>query len=154
MTSQISMPIASATILSSLTRAMLTRAEDVFDELGHFRDLGGGDGNDLLEGRAVEGDPGFQACSRVAADDFRDVGGGELGIAGILAFRGIDDEDLGADLEAGGFDAGDDFLLGGAGVGGAFKAEDHSRQLKQEIAISLSARRFLRSDFTCLGSGS
>ena len=33
-------------------------------------------------------------------------------------------------------------------------AAAHSRQLKQEIAISLSARRFLRSDFTCLGSGS
>jgi hypothetical protein len=60
----------------------------------------------------------------VAADDFGDVGGGELGVAGILAFRGIDDEDLRSDLEAGGFDAGDDFLLGGAGVGGAFKAED------------------------------
>ncbi len=30
----------------------------------------------------------------------------------------------------------------------------HSRQLKQKIAISLSVRRFLRSDFTCLRSGS
>ena len=30
----------------------------------------------------------------------------------------------------------------------------HSRQLRQEIAISLSVRRVLLSDFTCLGSGS
>jgi hypothetical protein len=35
-----------------------------------------------------------------------------------------------------------------------FTLPAHSRQLKQEIAISLSARRVLRSDFTCLGSGS
>jgi hypothetical protein len=63
----------------------------------------------------------------VAADDLGDVGGGELGVAGIFAFGGIDDEDLGADFEADGFDPSDDFFLGGARIRGAFEAEDLAR---------------------------
>ena len=39
-------------------------------------------------------------------------------------------------------------------LAGELKSPGHSRQLKQEIAISLRARRFLWSCFTCLGSGS
>ena len=39
-------------------------------------------------------------------------------------------------------------------VSDSVKVDAHSRQLRQEIAISLSVRRVLLSDFTCLGSGS
>ena len=104
--------------------ADIDRAVDIFEQLGEFRDLGGGDRHHLVERSAVERDSLPPAGGRVASDDFGDVGGGELWISGIFALGGIDDENGLAGNETSGFDARDNFLVGGAGVGGAFEAEN------------------------------
>ena len=100
------------------------RAVNVFQEFGQLCDLGGGDRDDFLEGCGVKRDAGLKAGRCVTTDDLGDVGCGEVRVARILAFRGIDDEDGFPDLEACGFDTGHDLFLGGAGVGRALEAED------------------------------
>ena len=99
-------------------------AVDVFEQLGEFGDLGGGDGDHRIESRLIEGGALFQAGGCVAADDLGNVGGAELRVAGILTLRGIDDEDGISGNPPAGFDAWDDFLRRGARVGGAFEGED------------------------------
>lgn len=50
--------------------------------------------------------------------------GGEIGVAGVLTFWGVNDVIVLADGEAAGLDPRHDFLLSGARVGGAFQADD------------------------------
>lgn len=99
-------------------------AIDVFEELGEFGDLGGADRDDFFADTGVKGDAGFQTGWGDTADEFGDVPGGESGVAGIFALGGIDDKEILSDGETTGGDTGDDFFLGGAGVGGAFEAND------------------------------
>ena len=98
-------------------------AVDVFEELAEFGDLAGTDGDDGVEGGLVESDAGGEASGGVAADDFGDIGGGKMGVAGVFALGGVDDVDGLSWGEAAGDDAGDDFFFGGAGVGGAFEGK-------------------------------
>lgn len=106
----------------------IDRAIDVFEQLGELGNLGGGDGHDLVESGSVEGVSSVHAGGGVAADDFRDVGGGELRVTGVLALWGIDNEDGVTGDQSASFDTGNDFLHRRAGVGGAFEAEDGGRR--------------------------
>jgi hypothetical protein len=99
----------------------------VFEKFGQFRNLSGGHGYNCFEGSAVEGDSGFEAGGCVTADDFGDIGCGELGIAWILAFGRVNNEDVGAGFESSFFHSRDHFLFGGSRVGGAFEAQNLSR---------------------------
>lgn len=99
-------------------------AIDVFEELGEFGDLGGADRDDFFADTGVKGDAGFQTGWGDTADEFGDVPGGESGVARVFALGGINDVEILADDETTGGDTGDDFFLSGAGIGGAFEAND------------------------------
>ena len=67
---------------------------DVFQELRHFCHLGAADWHYLVDYIAVEGFAHFQACFGGAAYHLWDGAGGEVWVAWVFAFGGINQEDI------------------------------------------------------------
>ena len=101
-------------------------AVDVFQQLGGFGDLGGGDGDDFVDGLLVEGDGDFAGDFVDAADEFGDGLGGGVFSAGVFAFGGEGEEEVGAAAQAAGLEQGQDDFAGGAGIGGGFEDDELS----------------------------
>ena len=69
---------------------------DVLQQLGGLGHLGGGDGDDFVDGGPVQLDGQRPADGVEAADQFGDGGGGEVAAAGVLPLGGVGDEEVGA----------------------------------------------------------
>jgi hypothetical protein len=83
------------------------------------------DGNDGLDGLAVEGLGLFEAGRGEAADDFRDFSDAGLRVAGVFAFGREGEVEVGAGLETRAlFEHGAEVFIGGAGVGGGFEHDE------------------------------
>ncbi len=101
-------------------------AVDVFQQLGGFGDLGGGDGDDFVDGLLVEGDGDFAGDFVDSADEFWDGLGAGIFSAGVFAFGGEGEEEVCAAEQAAGLEQGENDLAGGAGVGGGFENDQLS----------------------------
>jgi hypothetical protein len=100
---------------------------DVFQELGQFRDLGGGHRHDLIDGCRVKLLAHGETFGRGAADHFRDRARLEIRVAGILAFRRVDQVEILPDRQVPLEDEGLDDLVRRAGIGGAFQRQQLAR---------------------------
>src|SRR5580658_7970812 len=98
----------------------------VFQKLGGLGDLGGGDGDHFVDGLLVEGDGDFAGDFVDSADEFGD--GLRVGVfsAGVFAFGGEGEEEVGAASQAARFEQAQNDLAGGAGIGGGFEDDQLS----------------------------
>ncbi|MCY1371440.1 hypothetical protein D9M69_585820 [compost metagenome] len=96
------------------------RPMNIFQQLGHFRRLGGTDRHDLIDGMLVECNTDLETGRRMTTNHFRDGTGFEIGVTRVFAFRGIDQEDVFTDTQATFFDARQQFFFSSARVGSAF----------------------------------
>lgn len=102
-------------------------AVDVFEEFGGLGDLGGVDGDDVVDGGGVEGVGGAGAGIVEAADEARDGLGVEALSTGVFAFGGEGEEEIGGEgswARALGKEDGEADFAGGAGVGGGFEDDE------------------------------
>src|ERR1700676_5023566 len=107
-------------------------AENILEQLGHFRGARGADRNDFSDHLAVKGERGARAGGIYTTNDFRDLRQAILLVAGIFALGRKGEEKIARDVfvlwtnrdfavEAAFLEDGENELFGGARVGSRFQ---------------------------------
>ncbi len=111
--------------LHLVDQADVHRAVDVLQQLGHLRRARAAHGHHLIDDGAVERHAGIQAGLGDAAADLGDGARGVARVGGILALRGVGQEEILAHGEPRArLQARPQLLLRRAGVGGALQGDD------------------------------
>ena len=108
-----------------IDQADVDRAVNVFHQLGHLGGARGTDRHHAVHRGAVERGADFQAVRGVPGAEFRNFSQRKIPVAGVFALRRIHQKHILARGETARGDARQQFLLGGAGVGGALQ-RDHA----------------------------
>ena len=135
MTSQMSTAHAQAEHFQFVDQSDVHAAEDIFEQLGHFRGAGGADRNDARHDLGVKRHGGAAAGWIDAADDLGNLRQAELLVAGIFALGRKGQEEVAWNVFALGargdgaaqttlFENGKDKFLGGAGIGGGLENDE------------------------------